>query len=98
MSRDLFWRVTAVKKGAIPPLAIFNDFMSCGVDDMDHDSVCLDVEDKNFNAASVNWEPFELTESEYEKFLSYIRKSGESVEVKDYNVSTYQEWFEKCFS
>ena len=88
----------AVKDGAMPPLHVFDAFMACGIDDVPDEIGLFDLDVKQIpGGGTMEWEPFELTEKEYESLLRHIRSLGHEFEVKDFGVSTYQEWFNELF-
>lgn len=83
----------AVARGVMPPLAVFNDFMACGYDDVALDNGYLAIDSQNPQGAVIEWTPFSLTAEEYDAFLDHIKSLGTPFEVRDIGVSTYQEWF-----
>jgi hypothetical protein len=85
----------AVKRGRMPPLTVFNDFMACGIDDID--TPCIHVDRMSTEGAVLEWIPFKLTPGEYRSFLRHLRKSGEHFRIVDYSTSSFKVWFEECF-
>lgn len=86
-----------MEKGAVPPLAVLNDFLACGVDDVAEDIGCLDVDMRGDRGAVMEWEPFTLTQTEYDGLLAYIRSRGKAIVVREIGDGTYREWFGRLF-
>ncbi len=71
------------KARILPPLGILNSFLQCGIDD-----ILSDV--------SLHWEPFCLTEWEYNQFVEYCKASMGGLDVDDLGTHDYCSWFSKA--
>ena len=70
----------ARQSALFPSLEILNSFFQCGIDDVESD-------------ITLNWDPFELTESEYTEFYeTCVAKFGE-FRIDDLGFHHYAEWF-----
>ena len=85
----------AVRRGYMPPLEVLNLFTACGYDDVDEDIAYMPVD--RFEPATIQWEPFTLTEAEYERLLTHIKQLYPDVRVKSFGAASYTEWFTACY-
>src|SRR5437588_11150776 len=66
----------------LPPLAVMNQFLRCGRDDID----CED--------GIVDWKPFTITDDEYRRLRTGLSRRGHKVAIdRDDKRQTYGEWF-----
>jgi hypothetical protein len=71
--------------GVLPPLRTMNDFLACGRDDTDAEDGLL------------QWKPFALTASEYNRLARDLTRLGHEVSIEAVPTGSlapsYQEWF-----
>jgi hypothetical protein len=71
--------------GILPPLATMNDFLACGRDD-------IDAQD-----GLVEWDPFVLTPSEYDRVVRDLKQRGHQVQLESLrpgsSAPSYEKWF-----
>ena len=84
----------AVSRGRFPPLSVLNDFFRCGHDAVEQGLACFEVDR---NGAVITWDPFELTQAEYDHFVEALRSAGIVVQITDTDAETYHDWFNRLF-
>ncbi len=63
-----------------PPRDILNSFFECGVDDVEHE-------------LQLGWEPFSLSEDQYQQFLKRCVDSFGPLAVESLGAASYSPWF-----
>jgi len=66
-----------------PPLDILNTFLQCGIDDA-------------ASEISIQWEPFCLTDREYDRFVEHCKAAIGQFKVDDLGKSDYANWFSEA--
>lgn len=75
-------------------LVVFNHFMAGGYDDVAEGIGYLDIDLRGDCGGVLEWEPFALTQEEYNALLEHIRSLGGEFEVVDWDCYTYRNSFE----
>ena len=72
------------KSGVFPPRRVLNAFFACGYDDLDDEVL--------------NWQPFQLTEEEYDRFFEWWRTLYSNSHVEDLGVysADFSTWFTRA--
>ncbi len=68
------------KSGLFPPLDILNAFLNYGIDDA-------------ASEISINWEPFALTQCEYDEFVKQCRSFIGDFRIDSLGMTDYASWF-----